>query len=251
VGNRTEQTQSTGTTGSSTTDTYTQSYNHDNQLTTTEITTGPNSGDSISYTYNANGHTETKTHTKNGTTQTTEYIYNHSERLIAVKIDGITESENSYNPYGQRIKKTTATGTTWYLYNGEGLAAEYSNDGTLIKEYQFTPYSPWMTKPLFQRTASGDVYYYQNDHLGTPQRLIARNGATAWEARYSAFGEAGIIVNTVENNLRFPGQYYDQATQLHHNYFRDYDPSVGRYVQSDPIGLAGGINAYGYVGGIP
>jgi RHS repeat-associated protein len=48
-------------------------------------------------------------------------------------------------------------------------------------------------------------------------------------------------------SLRFLGQYYDKETNLHYNYQRDYDPALGRYVQSDPIGLQGGINTYGYV----
>jgi RHS repeat-associated protein len=209
-------------------------YNDQNQLI--------QKGD-ITFTYNANGHADTKTEND----RVTEYIYNHEERLIAVKVDGHTVGRYAYNPEGHRIKKAVNGVTTYFLYNEEGLAAEYNAHGNLIKEYHFKPYETWMTDPLFQRTADGQVYYYQNDHLGTPQRMVRSNGAVVWQAYYSAFGEAEVVIEIVQNNLRFPGQYFDEETGLNYNYFRDYDPTNGRYLQSDPIGLKGGINTYVYV----
>jgi RHS repeat-associated protein len=205
------------------------------------------SSDGATFSYNTNGHTTQKVH--NGVT--TDYIYNREERLIEVRTNGTTVGQYSYNPYGQRVRKIANGQTTWFMYNREGLAAEYDNSGNLIKEYHFKPNSPWMTNPLMQRTASGEVYYYQNDHLGTPQRMVSKNGAVVWEARYEAFGKAAVVTASVENNLRFPGQYADSESGLYYNFMRDYDPSTGRYLQSDPIGMMGGINTYGYVGGNP
>lgn len=69
-----------------------------------------------------------------------------------------------------------------------------------------------------------------------------------WSADYRPFGQADVTVNTVTNNFRFPGQYYDQEIGLHYNVFRYYEPGIGRYLRADPIGLAGGgINLYTYV----
>jgi len=78
------------------------------------------------------------------------------------------------------------------------------------------------------------VVIYQNDHLGTPQKLTAVNGAVVWSAKYSSFGEANLEINTVENNLRFPGQYFDQESGLHFNWFRYYDSINARYLRPDP-----------------
>ena len=58
-----------------------------------------------------------------------------------------------------------------------------------------------------------------------------------WQGSYSPFGQVTVLTETIDNDLRFPGQYYDQESGLHYNYFRDYDPGMGRYVQSDPIGI--------------
>jgi RHS repeat-associated protein len=94
---------------------------------------------------------------------------------------------------------------------------------------------------------NGTSYYYHNDHLGTPQKLTDPTGNTVWSATYTAFGEAEVAAaSTIENNLRFPGQYYDEETNLHYNWNRYYSPETGRYTQVDPIGLKGGINLFGY-----
>lgn len=216
-----------------------QNYNQKNQL---QAIDSSDDTQDITYTYNTNGHT--KTQTKNGVV--TDYVYNHEERLSAVKRDGNTVADYAYNPHGQRIKKTANGRATWYFYNENGLAAEYSSTGQLLKEYHFHPQKTWMTDPLFQRTIAGELYYYHNDHLGTPQQMVDASGNVVWSAQYSAFGKAYVTVNTVENNLRFPGQYFDEETGLHQNYFRDYDAETGRYLQEDPLGIASSINYYAY-----
>uniref|UniRef100_UPI001B80340B RHS repeat domain-containing protein n=1 Tax=Desulfobulbus elongatus TaxID=53332 RepID=UPI001B80340B len=95
------------------------------------------------------------------------------------------------------------------------------------------------------------MYYYHTDHLGTPLRLTDSSGAVVWAADYQPFGRANLLVNTVENNLRFPGQYFDAETGLHYNWHRYYDPDIGRYLSADPIGLEAGINLYAYVNNDP
>jgi RHS repeat-associated protein len=78
--------------------------------------------------------------------------------------------------------------------------------------------------------------------------MTDETGTTVWEGEYLPFGETLSLTGTVTNNLRFPGQYFDTETGLHYNYFRDYKPEIGRYVEADPIGLVGGINLFVYVG---
>jgi RHS repeat-associated protein len=73
-----------------------------------------------------------------------------------------------------------------------------------------------------------------------------------WQAAYKTFGEAQVDASsTITNNFRFPGQYYDEETGLHYNWHRYYDPTTGRYLTPDPIGLEGGVNSYVYVANNP
>jgi len=127
--------------------------------------------------------------------------------------------------------------------------AEADAAGNIVKSYGYRPGSTWTTDPLFMKVGS-EYYFYQNDHLGTPQKLTAVNGAVVWSAKYSSFGEADVDPSSiVTNNLRFAGQYFDRETGLHYNYHRYYDPVSGRYTEKDPINFAGGdlvLYSYGY-----
>jgi RHS repeat-associated protein len=99
---------------------------------------------------------------------------------------------------------------------------------------------------------TGNMYYYGNDKLGTPQIMTDSTNTVVWEGEYKPFGKADVNPNSsLVNNFRFPGQYYDSETGLNYNYHRYYDPKTGRYVTADPIGLEGGINLFTYVSNNP
>jgi RHS repeat-associated protein len=92
------------------------------------------------------------------------------------------------------------------------------------------------------------IYYYHNDHLGTPCFLTDEVGAIVWRREQTPFGETSFERGTTTENLRFPGQYWDEEKQSSYNFYRDsYTPRLGRFGQADPIGQDGGINPYAYV----
>jgi RHS repeat-associated protein len=172
-------------------------------------------------------------------------------------LDGTTSlASYRYNGLGQRVQKDLAADSTAYVYSTDGqLLGEYQDDGTAIREYVYLN-----GEPLAQINGEGagaEVLYLHTDHLGTPRRATDSSGVAVWSWDSDAFGAAAANEDVDGNGtlvtvpLRFPGQYYDQETGLHYNYFRYYDPQTGRYLTSDPIGLDGGLNTYAYVGGNP
>lgn len=193
------------------------------------------------YTYDANGNI-----TSDGTST---FTYDALNRLIKTEKQGTTVASYGYDSMNRRIRKTVGTITTHFLYDlSNQLIAETLADGTPLREYVYLDGEPIVLKEY--QTNPG-TYYFVNDHLGTPQQLITAAGAVVWQAAYLPYGQAQIKVQTVQNNLRFPGQYYDAETGLHYNWHRFYDPETGRYISADPIGLDGGVNLYAYVSGNP
>ncbi|MHB0975267.1 MAG: RHS repeat-associated core domain-containing protein [Thiobacillus sp.] len=179
-------------------------------------------------------------------TTTITFGYDGFNRYVTAKT--VAEfTTYTYNAFGQRTKKINQ--------NGLSTVFHYGPDGELLYERDAngnTKAYVWLDgRPLARIDNDAQIYYYHVDHLGTPQAMTDQSGTTVWKAYYDPFGKATLRVSTVENNLRFPGQYYDRETGMQYNYFRDYDPTTGRYVEADPIGLAGGLNLYSYVGGNP
>lgn len=209
-----------------------------------------------------------------------DFAWNLAGRLSEVKVNGSVVATYSYNEAGQRTRKTLASPSsgvpaiTLYRYDPAGqLAMEVAGSATqgpgiavapgqvLVRYFwhDATPVAiswPAMT-PGNPYGTTDRLVYLHTDHLNTPRRATDTRGLVVWSWTSDAFGSTPPNED-VDNNgrlttihLRFPGQYYDAESGLHYNWHRYYDPQVGRYNQSDPIGLAGGINTYAYVNSQP
>jgi len=173
------------------------------------------------------------------------FTYNQQGRLITASKTGMIANYR-YNFKGKRSSKSVNGVTTHFIYDMQGqLIAEADNNGTIQKEYIY------VNGQLVASVDAGTLYYVHTDHLGTPIAMTDEAGMVQWKAHYAPFGKAVIVIGNIVQNIRLPGQYYDEETGLHYNYFRYYDPETGRYITSDPIGLQGGLNTYSYVGGNP
>jgi RHS repeat-associated protein len=98
---------------------------------------------------------------------------------------------------------------------------------------------------------NNQLFFIHNDRLGRPEAVSDNTASARWVTANYAFDRAVLTDTFGGLNLGFPGQYFDAETGFWYNGFRDYDSRVGQYIQSDPIGLAGGLNTYAYVGGNP
>jgi RHS repeat-associated protein len=156
------------------------------------------------------------------------------------------------------------------------MTGEYGNGGansTGRTEYIWLPTDDGSAIPIAM-FRSNRYFKLHSDHLGTPRLIKDDQAKPVWQWSYSAFGDnkpTGVLKATtnpnsaitnlpvllnatnpaVVMNLRFPGQYADSETGQFYNYYRNYLAAQGRYTQNDPIGLDGGLNRFGYVGGNP
>ena len=175
------------------------------------------------------------------------YGYDDRGRLVDVDSGSVTYVHNGQ---GQRVKKDNGAATLFAYDESGTLLGEYDSLGSAVQE------TVWFNGMPIGVLQGSNIYHVHTDHLGSP-RAISDGNTVIWRWQSDPFGSTAPDENPDGDatpftyNLRFAGQYFDVETGLRYNYYRTYDPSTGRYLESDPIGLAAGLNTYAYVGNMP
>ncbi|WP_342591101.1 RHS repeat-associated core domain-containing protein [Asticcacaulis solisilvae] len=186
------------------------------------------------------------------------YQYSARKRLVGVQNNGADAAWYGYDFREQRVWRRLFNGGSsteiHYIFDQTGhLLAEHNGySGGLLREYVWADDMP--VAVIDKTSGTAVTYFIHNGHLNEPQMMADAAKAKVWDAYVTPFGSAKVFTTATANvDIRLPGQWYQAeaaGSGLNQNHHRDYDPSLGRYMQVDPIGLDGGQNPYAYVDGM-
>lgn len=194
-----------------------------------------------------------------------QFVYGDHGRMVQYKEAGTIKMSYQYSGRGEQVYRFGSGSPTLSLYDDAGYwMGDYKggSGGSILPIQQMIWLEGLPVGVMVGATpgVAAKLHYIEADALGTPRVIIdpVRDVAVwRWELSGEVFGDSAPNQDPDGDatpfvfDLRFPGQRYDSVTGLSYNYFRDYDPGTGRYVQSDLIGLLGGVSLYGYVDGNP
>src|SRR5262249_45116053 len=147
---------------------------------------------------------------------------------------------------GRRVQARGPSRRTDFVWDGDVVLHEVRSGGDSQAEVLSWEFLPGGFAPV-AKAERGGQYLCVNDVAGVPRELVARDGTIGWAAAFTTFGEVlATQFADVDCPVRYQGQWHDAETGLHYNRFRYYDPSLGRYISPDPVGLFGGLNVYQY-----
>ncbi|MBP9091257.1 hypothetical protein KBI23_09520 [bacterium] len=176
------------------------------------------------------------------------YIFNTENMLTQVKnaAGSSVISSYLYDPMQRQVQKLVGSVKTNFYYSGFQRLADY--DGTADTLQNRYVYGTGLDEVLVQVASAGTKTYFHHNNQGSVIATTNSAGAVVDRYKYGPFGESAALTGTTHG---YTGQRYDAETGLYYYKMRYYSPSVGRFLQPDPIGMAGGINLYAYVGNSP
>ncbi|WP_284365353.1 RHS repeat-associated core domain-containing protein, partial [Pseudomonas putida] len=191
---------------------------------------------------------------RSGHSKLHSFSYDCENRLVRAEtlVNGKLESQGEYryDSLGRRVAKRAEINGELeqkrFLWQGLRMLREETPGQNILYLYEPGSYAPLAR--VDQVEGEGQkVYYFHTDQIGTPLELTDSDGQIVWQATYRSWGALEqLVIDEVEQNLRFQGQYLDEESSLHYNTFRYYDSTGGRYISQDPIGIDGGFNLYFY-----
>ncbi len=196
--------------------------------------------DGQTITYDASGNL-----TDNGVWDLTYDI----ENMLVEADDGVTTATYEYDPVGRRSEKTVNDGTattTTFLHDGVEEIADYDGS-TLLRRYV---HGPGVDEYLVMYTGSGtsNKSYFHANHQGSIIAMSDGNGVVDGPFAYDSYGN---VSDDDGVPFKYTGRRLDEETGLYYYRARYYDPEIGRFLQTDPIGYGDGLNWYAYVGNNP
>ncbi|MEP6569529.1 MAG: DUF6765 family protein [Acidobacteriota bacterium] len=221
--------------GNRTTSHLSKSYSYQpfNKLTGTATAT---------YTYDDNGNLLAK----NDGSGTTTFSWNEDNQLTQVTLPNGLTVNYKYDALGRRLQRTSSVGANErYVYDGMDVLLDLNADWSVAAKYLN---GPGVDNHLRQASSTTGVSYFLTDHLGSTAGLTDTGGGVVEQIAYDSFGNSA---GSTRTRYGYTGRERDPDTGLMYYRARWYDPQTARFISEDPIGLAGGLNQYGYVGNNP
>jgi len=217
-------------------------YTYSNESSKNQLASYTDGTNTRHFTYTSNGNmaTDDRTFIGGGSVSNT---FGGRDRLESQTVNSQNVSF-TINGLGQRVSKTFSGTTTDYIHDIRGNIIAEAADATGSTTAEFV----WLEGQLLaQIDSSGNIVYVHDDKVGAPQKITDPSRNLVWDQVREPFGEIySTPTSTTPTNWRFPGQYADAENSLSQNNARDYDTSIGRYIEADRIGFRGGYNLYSY-----